>query len=108
MNNFTGRIEGSLGILGDSDLKSRNAGQRNNIAPILARVGRGREIVWLMASASPKMAPHYYRNLNPCAEEGMHTRSQQFYFGGGATRHENAETSLTFGEISEVRSPASN
>jgi len=28
-------------------------------------------------------------------------------FGGGETRHANAETSLTFGEISEVRQPAS-
>jgi hypothetical protein len=44
---------------------------------------------------------------NPCAEEGMHTRSQQLYFGGGETRHANAETSLIFGEISEVRQPAS-
>jgi hypothetical protein len=71
---------------------------------------------------------------NPCAEEGMHTRSQQIFlagagwairtdaharnvavtqrlrsesFGGGETRHANAETSLTFGEISEVRQPAS-
>jgi len=28
-------------------------------------------------------------------------------FGGGETRHANAETSLIFGEISEVRQPAS-
>jgi hypothetical protein len=34
-------------------------------------------------------------------------RSQQIYFGGGETRHANAETSLIFGEISEVRQPAS-
>jgi len=34
-------------------------------------------------------------------------RSQQLYFGGGETRHANAETSLIFGEISEVRHPAS-
>jgi hypothetical protein len=95
---------------------------------------RGREIVWLMAvSALSNTAPHCYRNHgNPYIEKGMHTRSQQIFlagagwvaeadahargvavaqrlhsesFGGGETRE--SETSLTFGEISEVWHPAS-
>jgi hypothetical protein len=98
---------------------------------------RGREIVRLMVVSAPyNTAPHCYRNHgNLYIEEGMHTRSQQIFssrsrmgnrepdahardaavaqrlhsdlFGGGETRHANAETSLIFGEISEVRQPAS-
>jgi hypothetical protein len=90
----------------------------------------------LVVSAPDNTAPHYPRNHgNPYIEKGMHTRSQQIFssrsrmgslvtdahargaavaqrlhsesFGGGETRHANAETSLIFGEISEVRQPAS-
>jgi hypothetical protein len=50
-------------------------------------VSCGQEIARLMARISHKMMPHCYRHHgNLCAEEGMHTRSQQIFFGGGETR----------------------
>jgi hypothetical protein len=89
----------------------------------------------LVVSAPDNTAPHYPRNHgNPYIEEGMHTRSQQIFssrsrmgnrepdahardaavaqrlhsesFGGGETRHENAEA-LKIGGSIELRHPAS-
>jgi hypothetical protein len=114
-------IEGSLGILGDSDLSrsSTFAGQRSmdechigrqrfglSLRTVGATSWSGEGYGLLVVSAPDNTAPHYPRNHgNPCAEKGMHTRSQQLYFGGGETRE--SETLLIFGEISEVCHPAS-
>jgi len=101
------------------------------VSPNINEVGRNS---WA-GQCGAKIYIYEIRNLrNPCFEKGMHPRSQQIFlagagwgvetdahardvavaqrlhsdlFGGGETRHENAETSLTFGEISEVRQPVS-
>ena len=63
-----------------------NAGQRSKRGAPYG-VSCGQEIARLMARISHKMIPHCYRHHgNLCAEEGMHTRSQQIFFGGGETR----------------------
>jgi hypothetical protein len=125
-------IEGSIPFLGLSDLSrssiserfdarlhgagindEENTGQRSMDECHIGRQRFGLSLRTVGAtswSGGVKLKAHAFvcRNHgNPCAEKGMHTRSQQLYFGGGETRHENAETSLIFGEISEVRQPAS-
>jgi hypothetical protein len=85
-----------------------NAGQRSNTGATVWWTPWSGGLQGLFARTELKSVSHWSRNHgNPCAEKGMHTRSQQIFFGGGETRHENAETSLIFGEISEVRQPAS-
>ena len=90
---FAGCIEGdqrhwnSETYVMSSDLKSRDAGQRNNTgATVLVTPRSGDSKAYWPVSAPSNTAPHCYRNLNPCAEKGMHTRSQHYLFGGGATR----------------------
>lgn len=64
-----------------------SAGQRNNTgATVLVTPRSGDSKAYWPVSAPSNTAPHCYRNLNPCAEKGMHTRSQHYLFGGGATR----------------------
>jgi hypothetical protein len=110
--NISKRFDARLHGAGIND--EENAGQRNNTDERhigRQRFGLSRRTVGATSwSGGIELEAHasVCRNHgNPCAVKGMHTRSQQFYFGGGETRHENAETSLTFGEISEVRQPAS-
>jgi len=116
---FSERFDARLHGAGIND--EENAGQNRNrlicqiplgfgqqdeplVSPNINEVGRNS---WA-GQCGAKIYIYEIRNLrNPCFEKGMHTRSQQFYFGGGETRHANTETLLTFGEISEVRQPAS-
>jgi hypothetical protein len=77
-----------------------NAGQRDNAASAAFSV-----LVACSAAGGMGGACSLLDSRKPHAEKGMHTRSQQIFFGGGETRE--SETSLTFGEISEVRHPAS-
>jgi hypothetical protein len=102
---FSKRFDARLHGAGIND--EENAGQRSNRGAPYG-VSRGQEIARLMAVSAPyNMAPHCYRHHgNLCVEEGMHTRSQQIFFGGGETRE--SESLLTFGEISKLRHPASN
>jgi hypothetical protein len=113
-----------------------NAGQRSKRgAPYGGLRGRERDTAYRPVSAY-NTAPHYPRHHgNPCAEKWMHTRPQQIIssrsrmgsvnsdaharnvavaqrlhsaiFGGGETRHENAEASKIGGSM-KLRHPASN
>jgi hypothetical protein len=134
LQTFSERFDARLHGAGIND--EENAGQRNNIgATVLVTPRSGDSKAYWPVSALSNTAPHCYRNLNPCAEEGMHTRSQQIFssrsrmgnrepdahardaavaqrlhsdtFGGGETRHENAEA-LKIGGSIELRHPASN
>jgi len=135
MNNLRGRLGSTRQVRGlgcdtDSSIFSERFDARLHGAGINDEENAGRYNIWmsgmdwefsvaatswsgegyglLVVSAPDNTAPHYPRNHgNPYIGKGMHTRSQQLYFGGGETRHANAETSLTFGEISEVRQPVS-
>ena len=109
MNNFAGCIEGATVNTGASDLKFRKtAGQRSNTGATVWWTPWSGGLQGLFASTELKSVPHWSRNHgNPCAEEGMHARSQQLYFGGGETRHENAEASKAWGPM-KLRHPASN
>jgi hypothetical protein len=112
---FSKRFDARLHGAGIND--EEKAGQRSNTDE--CHIGRQRfglslrtvgATSWSGGKPSHRAAAwrgRWRNHGNPCAVKGMHTRSQQLYFGGGETRHANAETSLTFGEISEVRQPAS-
>jgi hypothetical protein len=124
MNNFAGCIEGATVNTGASDLKSRNserfdarlhgagindeenAGQRSNRGAPYG-VSRGQEVARLMARVSPiNMTPHCYRHHgNLCAEKGMHARSQQLYFGGGAVTDRKCGASKA-GELMKCATPS--
>jgi hypothetical protein len=87
--NSEGIIEGKMSVNSLSDLSPLQtfAGQRNNTgATVLVTPRSGDSKAYWPVSAPSNTAPHCYRNLNPCAEKGMHTRSQHYLFGGGATR----------------------
>jgi hypothetical protein len=105
MNNFAGCIEGATVNTGASDLKSRNserfdarlhgagindeenAGQRSNTGATVWWTPWSGGLQGLFANTELKSVSHWSRNHgNPCAVEGMHTRSQQLYFGVGETR----------------------
>jgi hypothetical protein len=98
MNIFSERFDARLHGAGTND--EENAGQRDNTASAAFSV-----LVACSAAGGMGGACRLLDSRKPHAVKGMHTRSQQLYFGGGETR--KSETSLTFGEISEVCHPAS-
>lgn len=118
MINFAGCIEGmtnrtvpsSLREYGCmSDLKSRiNAGQRSNTGATVWWTPWSGGLQGLSACAELKSASHWSRNHgNPCAEKGMHTRSQQIFFGGGEDPTAKSNASKA-GGLMKLRHPASN
>jgi hypothetical protein len=113
MNNTSeGIIEGRLGILGRSDLSpfplSERFDARLHGAGINDEENAGQRLHKTAAHCETGVRPQSLISGRRLLKRVfLNTRSQQFYFGGGETRHANAETSLTFGEISEVRQPAS-
>ena len=113
-----------------------NAGQRSNTGATVWWTPWSGGLQGLFARVELKSTPHWSRNHgNPCAEKWMHTRPQQIFysrsrmgkresdahvrdaavaqrlhsatFGGGETRHENAEASKIGGSM-KSRHPASN
>lgn len=113
-----------------------NAGQRSNTGATVWWTPWSGGLQGLSARVELKSTPHWSRNHgNPCAEKWMHPRPQQIIssrsrmgnvnsdaharnvavaqrlhsatFGGGETRHENAEASKIGGSM-KSRHPASN
>ena len=81
--NSEGIIEGKMSVNSLSDLSPLQtfAGQRSNTgATVWWTPWSGDSKAYWPVSALSNTAPHCYRNHgNPCAEKGMHTRSQQSF-----------------------------
>jgi hypothetical protein len=85
LQTFSKRFDARLHGAGIND--EENAGQRSNTGATVWWTPWSGGLQGLFANTELKSVSHWSRNHgNPCAVEGMHTRSQQIFFGVGETR----------------------
>ena len=105
--NSEGIIEGKMSVNSLSDLSPLQtfAGQRSNTGATVWWTPWSGGLQGLSACVELKSASHWSRNHgNPCAEKGMHTRSQQIFFGGGEDPTAKSKASKIGGSM-KLRQP---